>query len=71
MAGGEARPLAEGGDEQERGEDGVVEEDRGHGAGLVLVVVRRDERAVDAQLEARGQRVRGQFGQEGSDARCA
>lgn len=68
---GEPRPLAQGRDEQQRGENGVVEEDGGNGARLILVVVRREERAVDVQLEACGQRVRCEFGQEGSDARCA
>ena len=68
---GKPRPVAQGRHEEERGENGVVEKDGGHGPGLILVVVRRDERAVDVQLEACGQRVRCEFGQEGSDARCA
>ena len=68
---GEARPLAQGGDEEERGEDDVVEEDGRDGAGLVLVVVRGDERAVDGELEGCRQRVRTHFGEQGSDARCA
>jgi len=60
---GEACPFAQGRDEQERGEDGVVEEHRRDGPGLVLVVVRGNKRAVDAQLEAPGQGVRAEFGQ--------
>ena len=50
---GEAGPLAEGRDKQEGGEDDVVEEDGRDGPRPVAVVVRRDGRAVDAQVEVR------------------
>jgi len=67
----EARPVAEGRDEEEGGEDDVVEQDGRDGARLVLVVVRRDGRAVDRELEACRQRVRAELGQQGSDTRRA
>lgn len=68
---GKPRPLAQGRDEQQRGDNGVVEQDGRNGPRLILIVVRLDERPVDVQLEACGQRVRCEFGQEGSDARCS
>jgi hypothetical protein len=68
---GEAGPLAEGGDEEESGEEGVVEVEGGDGAGLVAVVVRGEEGAVDGEVEGGGQGVRGELGEERSDACCA